>query len=427
MPLYGVSIFLRMALNLFHKKLVTGMTSDVSAGHETEKGQPEVKVREIKDGGPAHQAETFKRWQTAYRLAETYALLNQSKPSFEARFKLDQAGELFLSLSEDYVALGVTKDRFPGTPIVPRSVQDRLDQFGRNLDAQIKTRTDPRDLPKQRREVLDTLLDPSQTDPILGIKTPEDLDEKCKNLDLSTRGALGVIEQFRSFRKEVAAQLSPDRNHLKGLVSQLWDQLAEGASAETRHAQERADKRARLLHLDEDLFDHGEAVEISSRASSRELVVHEQGDGSGWHTVTSSSGNSEPYYKKSPPRSLPRLGSPRSDLNNPGSAEHEAPKRMPGEDRELRSRWHAELNHLEEDFNRHEENLLTERIEAWRNAPVDAESEPRPVRAEPPHLKRAASEISDSQSKSGDDKPSTKRPKLDERDDRSSGSSTNSL
>lgn len=399
------------------------MTSDLLAGSETGKGQPEAKVSEIEDGSPVHQADTFKRWQTAYRLAEAYALLNQSKPSFEARFKVDQAGELFLSLSEDYVALGITKGRFPGTPVVPRSVQERLDEFGRTLDEHIGTKTDPRDLPKQRRKVLDTLLDAKQTDPIIGIKIPEDLYEKCQNLDLSTHSALDVIKQFRSFREEVAAQLSPDRNNLKGLVSELWDQLAEGATVETRHAQQRADKRARLRHLDDDR----ESAEISSRASSRESVYREQGDGSSWHTVTSSSGNSKPYYKKSPPRSLPRLGSLRSDVSDPGSAEHEAPKRTLEEHRALRRRWHTKLNHLEEDFNDHEESLLTERIEAWRNAPVDAESEARPAGAEPAYLKRAASEISDRQSKNGDSEPPTKRPKLDERYDRSSGSSTNSL
>lgn len=393
------------------------MTSGVSAGNEADQAEPQAGG--LKDGSAAHQADTFKRWQTAYRLAETYALLDQSEPTFEARFRVDQARELFLSLSEDYVTLGMTKDRFSGTPVVPHSVQKRLDEFGQTLDGNIKT--DPGDLPKQRREVLDTLLDVEQTDSDLGIRLPEDLGKKCQILGLSEKNAIGIIDQYKSFREDVAAQLSRDRNHLKGLLVDLWDQLAEGASAETQHAQERADKRAKLLHLADDLYGDGEPVEISSRASSEEIVCRKQGDGSSWHTVGTSSGNSNPYFKASSTRSVSRLGSLRFDRNDPGPFEGQAPQKTPKEQAVVSKLWRNKLDHLEKDFSALEESRSSEQIKAWLNTSADAETEPRPVGAGPPRLKRAAPEILDNQSE-GDDrnKPFAKRRRMDERDDRSS-------
>jgi len=401
---------------LFSKKLVIEMISGVSVGPESERGKTEPQDGRLKDDGADQRADTFKRWQTAYRLAETYALLNQSKPSFEAQFKVDQARELFLSLSEDYVTLGIRKDRFPSAPAVPPTVQQRLDEFGQTLDGHIKA--DPGDLPKERRKVLDTLLDAKQTDSVVGIKLPEHLYEECQNLGLSTKAAIHIIDQFKSFREDVAAQLSADRNHLKAMVSDLWDQLAEGASAETQHAQERADKRAKLLHLDEDLFGDGEAVEISSRASSPEAVYREQAGGSSWHTVGSSSGNSNAYFKASPAGSVSRLGSRRFDPSDAGPVAGGLPERSPKEQASSSKLWRKKLNRLEQDFNALEESPSTEQIKAWLNTVADTEAE-----AEPSHLKRPASEILDCQSEVGQDEPSLKRQRMGERDDRSSTAS----
>lgn len=399
------------------------MTSGVSAVSEAGKGKTEPQAGGLKDGSAAQQADTFKRWQTAYRLAETYALLNQSKPSFEAQFKVDQARELFLSLSEDYVTLGMTKDRFPGAPVVPHSVQQRLDEFGQALDGHIKA--DPGDLPKQRRKMFDTLLDAKQTDPVVGIRPP--VYEKCQSLGLSAKAAIDVVDQFKSFREDVAAQLSPDRNHLKALVRDLWDQLAEGATAETENAQERADKRAKLLHHDGDLYGDGESVEISSRASSYDIVCREQGGGSSWHTVGSSSGNSNAYFKASPARSVSRLGSLRFDPGVASPLEGQTPERTPKEQAGLPKLWRKKVNRLGEDFNALEEGRSTEKIEAWLDTVADAETKAMPPAAEAQRSKRAASEIGvkrvvplDSQSEGGHDEPSPKRRKMEERDDRSS-------
>jgi hypothetical protein len=389
------------------------MTSGVSAGTEAEKRKAELQAGGLMDGSAAQQADTFKRWQTSYKLAETYALLNQSKPSFEAQFKLDQARELFLSLSEDYVTLGMTGDRFPGAPVVPNSLQQRLDEFGHTLDGHIKA--DPGDHPKQRRKVLDTLLD--------GIKLPEDLYEKCQSLGLSTNAAFEVIDQFKFVREDVTAQLSPDRNHLKAVLSDLWGQLAEGASAETQHAQERADKRAKLLHLDEDLYGDGESLEISSRASSHEIVCREQAGGSSWHTVDSGSGNSNAYFKASSARSVSRLGSLRSDSSDAGRVEGQESERVPKQQTALSKRWRKKLNHLDDDFNAQEESPSTQHVKAWLNTAADAEIEAGPLGAEPSHFKRAASEVLDSQSKGDHDEPSFKRRKMEERDERSSTAS----
>lgn len=389
------------------------MTSGVLAGIEEEKSKTEPQAGGFMDDSAAQQADTFKRWQTAYRLAETYALLNQSKPSFEAQFKLDQARELFLSLSEDYVTLGMTRDRFPGVPVVPHSLQQRLDEFGQTLDGHIKA--DPSDRPKQRRKVLETLLD--------GIELPEDLYEKCQSLGLSTNAAFEVIDQFKFVREGVAAQLSPDRNHLKALLSDLWDQLAEGASAETQHAQERADKRAKLLHLNEDLYGDGESVEISSRASSDEIIYREQAGGSSWHTVGSSSGNSNAFFKASPARSVSRLGSLRSVPGDAGPVGGQVPESAPKQQAAFSKRWRNTLNRLDDDFNAHEESSSTEHIKAWLNMAADAGIEADPLGAEPSHFKRAASEVLDSQSKGDHDKLSFKRRKMEERDDRSSTAS----
>ncbi|MCJ9673287.1 MULTISPECIES: hypothetical protein [unclassified Neorhizobium] len=390
------------------------MTSRISSGNEVGKDREESQASRFKDSSAGRQADTFKRWQTAYKLAETYALLNQSKPSFEAQFKVDQARELFLSLSEDYVVLGITKDRFPGTPVIPHSVQQRLDAFGQTLKGYIKT--DPDDPPKRRR-VLDILLDTKQTDPVVGIKLPEDLYEKCQNLGLSAQGAISLIKQFQSLREDVVALLSPDRNQLKGLVSDLWDQLAEGASAETLHAQERADKRAKLLHLDDDLY--GEPVEISSCASSDEIVYREQGDGSSWHTVDSSSEISNPYFKASPVGSVSRLESLRFDPEDPGPVEHQALEKPQTKQPVLAKLWGKKLYQLEKDFIALEENFPTEQIKAWRHAAADADTELSRVAAEPPRLKRVASEISDEPPEGDQKKPSLKRPKMGGRDDRS--------
>lgn len=398
------------------------MTSSISAGSKAGKGQTEPQAGGLKDDSAARQADTFKRWQTAFRLAETYALLNQSKPSFEAQFKVDQARELFLSLSEDYVTIGITKDHFPGAPVVPYSVQQRLDEFCQTLDQHIKA--DPRDLPKQRRKVLDTLLDAKQTGSVVGIRLPEDLYENCRNIGISAESAIDAINQFKSFREHVAAQLSPDRNHLKALVSDLWDQLAEGASAETEYAQERADKRVKLLHLDENLYWDGGSGEISSRASSDEIVYREQGVGSSWHTVGSGSGNSNAYFKASPERSVSPLESLQFDPGDAGLVEGQAPERTRRERAALSKLWRNKLNRLEKHFNALEEGPSAEQIESWLCTVAEAETKATPPVAEPQRSKRTASEILDSQPEGGDhDKPSLKRRKLEERDDRSSTAS----
>jgi hypothetical protein len=403
------------------KKEVLKMISGISTGSEVGKSQTEPQGGELKDGSVSRQADIFTRWQTAYRLAETYALLNQSKPSFEAQFKVDQVRELFLSLSEDYVTLGMTKDRFPGAPVVPHSVQQQLDEFGQSLDRLIMV--DRGDLPEQRRKVLGTLLDANQTDSVVGIRLSEDLYEKCQNLGISTNAAIDVTDQFKSFRETVAARLCPDRNYLKGLASDLWDQLAEGASAETEHAQERADKRAKLLHLDEDLYGYGQSAEISSRASSDEIVHREQRNGMSWHTVDSSSGNSNAYFKASPARSGLRPETLRRGPSDTDPVRGQAPEKPPEEQAALSELWRKKLNGLERDFNALEENHSNEQIETWLDTVADAETKATPPVAEIQRSKRAASEIPDSQSMDDHDRPSLKRPKMDERDDRSSTAS----
>ncbi len=380
------------------------MTFSSSVESEADKGQTQHQVGGHSDS-TAQQNVTFKRWQTAYMLAEKCSQLNQSKPSFEAQFKANQARELFVSMSEVYVTLGMRKDRFPGAPVVPHSAQQQLDKFGQTLDGHMAA--PPDDLPKQRRKVLDTLLHPKQTDPDIGIRLTQNVYEKCHELGLSAQAAIEVTDEFKSFREQVAAQLSQDRNHLKSLVSELWGQLAEGADEAMQHAQERADERAQLLQLTEDQYGDGESVEISSRASSDDIVYREQGAGSSWHTVDSSSGNSIPHFKASAAPSLTTLGSLRGE-----------PGHKPDEDRKEAKRWRKKLGELEADFNTLDENHSTKQIETWLYE-ADAGTQANPAPVAPPPRKRAGSEVLGHQSEDNQ----RKRPRMDERNDRSSTAS----
>jgi hypothetical protein len=367
----------------------------------------ENKIQDASRSGKANneseyrKSDTFKRWQIAFKLAETYSFLNQDKPSFETKFRVDQACEQFLSLSEDYIVHGLTMARFPGAPVVPRDTQHHLDKLGQILDGPIKTH--PGELQDQRRKVLDTLLDPERTDPDIGILLPDNLSEKCERLEISTKDAIEIIDQFNSLRKQVTEHLIRDRNHLKMHVSELWDHLAEGATEETQRAQERADKRARFSNLTDD----GRQDEPLNYASSSEAVLYEKREGSSWHTVESDSDASLPYYKASPEPSISRLGFSQNNTTDEALGSEKSSKKQSA----LSKAFRRELEHLEKKFNELEGDHQTKHIDSWRNMIADPELRASSARTGTQRLKRSASESEHSESDYRE--PASKRHKLD--------------